>query len=482
MGPNGQAQYWAPTFPEACAVLMRHYELHLRRARRAVPAPSRRRSTRSTATCAPPRTPRSRTAPSAPSATCSPPTLNPERKQPFDMRSVMRAVADIDTQPLERWKDLARRRDRDRLGRHHRRHPGVPARPGVAHDRRARASCPPTARRHGRRARCSRSPRARRPAPSTRPAATGRSSCSPTCRASTARRSRCGDWQLEYGAEIGRAVTNFDGPDRLRRRLALPRRRLRGVLQGAQRGDGDRRRRGLLRLRDRRRAGGGDGVRPRGQAAHRRRTRGFARRARPLAAATGADAARLRGALAEVTERGALGEAGRGGRRVRRDPHHRAGAARRVGRPDHRRARRCGPTSWTPSSAAWRAGAESRAGVQASGCAARSAPARRRPGRRRRPGARVAATGRLPAMVSRKTPSRRHQPGNTDAIPARHRQGAPAIGVAERAQVDLDLRVSARSPTLRTFSAASLADQIRLAASSRAAPAAGCARRRSRRR
>ena len=33
--------------------------------------------------------------------------LNPERKQPFDMRSVMRAVADVDTQPLERWKDLA---------------------------------------------------------------------------------------------------------------------------------------------------------------------------------------------------------------------------------------------------------------------------------------------------------------------------------------------------------------------------------------
>jgi acetyl-CoA carboxylase carboxyltransferase component len=32
--------------------------------------------------------------------------LNPERKQPFDMRSVMRAVADADAPPLERWKDL----------------------------------------------------------------------------------------------------------------------------------------------------------------------------------------------------------------------------------------------------------------------------------------------------------------------------------------------------------------------------------------
>ena len=27
MGPNGQAQYWAPRFPEACALLLRHYDL-----------------------------------------------------------------------------------------------------------------------------------------------------------------------------------------------------------------------------------------------------------------------------------------------------------------------------------------------------------------------------------------------------------------------------------------------------------------------
>ncbi len=26
MGPNGQAQYWAPSFPEACALLLRHYD------------------------------------------------------------------------------------------------------------------------------------------------------------------------------------------------------------------------------------------------------------------------------------------------------------------------------------------------------------------------------------------------------------------------------------------------------------------------
>ena len=40
--------------------------------------------------------------------------------------------------------------------------------------------------------------------------------------------------QLEYGAEIGRAIVNFRRPDRVLRDLPLPRRRVRGVLQGAQ--------------------------------------------------------------------------------------------------------------------------------------------------------------------------------------------------------------------------------------------------------
>ena len=33
---------------------------------------------------------------------------NPERKMPFDMRSVMRAVADVDDEPLERWRHWRR--------------------------------------------------------------------------------------------------------------------------------------------------------------------------------------------------------------------------------------------------------------------------------------------------------------------------------------------------------------------------------------
>jgi acetyl/propionyl-CoA carboxylase alpha subunit/acetyl-CoA carboxylase carboxyltransferase component len=106
MGLNGQAQYSAPSFPEACSVLMRHYAFTY-----VVPGERfpRRRPTTDAA---------SRDVRSSPHAVLAESPfrrigdlfsseLNPERKQPFDMRSVMRAVADADSNPLERWKDLA---------------------------------------------------------------------------------------------------------------------------------------------------------------------------------------------------------------------------------------------------------------------------------------------------------------------------------------------------------------------------------------
>ena len=80
--------------------------------------------------------------------------------------------------------------------------------------------------------------------------------------------------QLEYGAEIGRAIVNFDGPIVFVRDLALPRRRVRGVLQGAEPEHDRAGARGLLRLGDRRRAGGGGRLRRRGG---KRRVRGDAR-------------------------------------------------------------------------------------------------------------------------------------------------------------------------------------------------------------
>ncbi len=105
MGPNGQAQYWAPSFADACRLLLRHYDLTY-----VVPGERfpRRRPTSD---------PADRDVRPSPHALLadSPFTtvgdvfsadLNPDRKQPFDMRSVMRAVADADSEPLERWKDL----------------------------------------------------------------------------------------------------------------------------------------------------------------------------------------------------------------------------------------------------------------------------------------------------------------------------------------------------------------------------------------
>ncbi len=105
MGPNGQAQYWASSFGEACALLLRHYELTY-----VVPGERfpRRRPTID------PVDRDVRSSPHAELVDCVftsvgdvfSAELNPERKQPFDMRSVMRSVADADGEPLERWKDL----------------------------------------------------------------------------------------------------------------------------------------------------------------------------------------------------------------------------------------------------------------------------------------------------------------------------------------------------------------------------------------
>ncbi len=105
MGPNGQAQYWAPSFADACSLLMRHYEL-------TYVVPNERFPRRRPTTDAFDRDVRD--SPHIELAACPFTTvgdvfsseLNPERKQPFDMRSVMRAVADADAPPLERWKDL----------------------------------------------------------------------------------------------------------------------------------------------------------------------------------------------------------------------------------------------------------------------------------------------------------------------------------------------------------------------------------------
>ncbi|HEY5677907.1 MAG TPA: carboxyl transferase domain-containing protein, partial [Myxococcales bacterium] len=104
MGPNGQAQYWAPDLPRACALLLRHYE-------HTWVAPGERFPRRASSD-----DPRDRDVSQSP----HPPTTgdfstvgeifsatrNPDRKKPFEIRAVMAAVADGDQAPLERWRDL----------------------------------------------------------------------------------------------------------------------------------------------------------------------------------------------------------------------------------------------------------------------------------------------------------------------------------------------------------------------------------------
>jgi acetyl-CoA carboxylase carboxyltransferase component/biotin carboxyl carrier protein/biotin carboxylase len=102
MGPNGQAQYWAADVAEACGILLRHYEHTYRmpgeRFPRRVPtddpfdrdvgpSPHRGEGLATVGEIFSERT-------------------NPDRKRPFDMRSVMRAVVDADHGVLERWANM----------------------------------------------------------------------------------------------------------------------------------------------------------------------------------------------------------------------------------------------------------------------------------------------------------------------------------------------------------------------------------------
>ena len=105
MGPNGQAQYFARTVAEAVQILMQHYE-------HAYVAPGERFPRR--APTSDPRDRDVRSSPHGPEGGAGFRTvgeifsheLNPDRKKPFEIRKVMAAVVDQDHAPLERWRDL----------------------------------------------------------------------------------------------------------------------------------------------------------------------------------------------------------------------------------------------------------------------------------------------------------------------------------------------------------------------------------------
>jgi acetyl-CoA carboxylase carboxyltransferase component len=105
MGPNGQAQYWAPSLPAACGILMAHYDHTY-----VVPGES---GPRAVATA----DPRDRDVSPYPHTVAGSDfgcvgeifsaARNPDRKKPFDIRTVMRALSDQDHPMLERWAGMA---------------------------------------------------------------------------------------------------------------------------------------------------------------------------------------------------------------------------------------------------------------------------------------------------------------------------------------------------------------------------------------
>ncbi|MEU5861976.1 carboxyl transferase domain-containing protein [Nonomuraea sp. NPDC047529] len=105
MGPNGQAQYWAPNLPAARDVLMAHYDHTY-----VVPGESGPRR-------APTADPADRDVRDYPHTVAGSDFTtvgqifsaehNPDRKKPFDIRTVMRALSDQDHPVLERWAGMA---------------------------------------------------------------------------------------------------------------------------------------------------------------------------------------------------------------------------------------------------------------------------------------------------------------------------------------------------------------------------------------
>jgi acetyl-CoA carboxylase carboxyltransferase component len=105
MGPNGQAQYWAPNLSAARDVLMAHYEHTY-----VAPGEAGPRNAGTT-------DPTDRDISSYPHVLAGSDfstvgeifsaTANPDRKKAFDIRTVMRAVSDQDHDVLERWAGMA---------------------------------------------------------------------------------------------------------------------------------------------------------------------------------------------------------------------------------------------------------------------------------------------------------------------------------------------------------------------------------------
>ncbi|HEX6695559.1 MAG TPA: carboxyl transferase domain-containing protein [Solirubrobacteraceae bacterium] len=209
MGPNGQAQYWAPDLAGACKVLLAYYE-------HSYVAPGERFPRRA-ATSDPAERDVGRAEHRAPGSDLQrvgdifSDETNPERKKPFDMRSVIRAVIDADHPPLERWAGMHEAEAAVVMDAHLGGWPvsiiGIESRPLPRHG-------PIPADGPQQWTSGTIFPRAAKKIARAINAVSGRRPLVvlATLAGFDASPESMRRWQLEFGAEVGRAVVNFDGP------------------------------------------------------------------------------------------------------------------------------------------------------------------------------------------------------------------------------------------------------------------------------
>ncbi|UQX89765.1 ATP-grasp domain-containing protein [Jatrophihabitans telluris] len=209
MGPNGQAQYWAPDLGAATRILLAHYAHTYVAAGESGPrqAPTADPIDRDVTVSA-------HDAPGTDFTTVGEifsAKTNPDRKKAFDIRTLMRAVADADQRSLERWAGMA---DAETavvqdayLGGHSVCLLGIESRPVP------RRGFPPT---DGPDVYTAGTlfPRSSKKLARAINAASGNRPVVVLANLSGFDGSpdSMRNLQLEYGAEIGRAIVNFDGP------------------------------------------------------------------------------------------------------------------------------------------------------------------------------------------------------------------------------------------------------------------------------
>jgi acetyl-CoA carboxylase carboxyltransferase component len=105
MGPNGQAQYWAPDLAGACEVLLAHYDHTYVVPGEAAPRRAATSDPLDRDVCLYPHHVADSEFRTVGDIFSS--ATNPDRKKPFDIRTLMHSVADQDHEVLERWAGMA---------------------------------------------------------------------------------------------------------------------------------------------------------------------------------------------------------------------------------------------------------------------------------------------------------------------------------------------------------------------------------------